>query len=195
MPGNGDLAPTASPDAITRRKRFSDYWHSTSTRDKALFGCILATGFVLIINLSIVMFLSLRNGVNQNLGDLYTRDCQNMDTINMVVHLFINILSSIVVAASNFCAQLLAAPTRAEVTDAHKDGKWLDVGTPSFRNLFGGRIATKRKLLWVGLAFSSVPLHLLSVLVLVPISTRQLANSILDGTLCSSLLSPWITTS
>lgn len=163
---------------------------------------MLTTGLVLVLNLSLITFLTYRNGVGQNLGDIYTRDCEDMEIINMVVHLFINILSSIVLTLSNFCAQLLAAPTRMEVTGAHKNGDWLDVGTPSFRNLFGGRIATKRRLLWVGLALSSVPLHLLSAPSSPPpppffllINWQQLAKSLPDGTPYYSLLPPWIITS
>lgn len=154
---------------------------------------MLITGLVLVLNLSLITFLTYRNGVGQNLGDIYTWDCGDMEIINMVVHLF---LTSIVLALSNFCAQLLAALTRMEVTSAHKNGDWLDVGTPSFRNLFGGRIATKRRLLWVGLALGSAPLHLLSA----PsfpffLNWQQLAKSLPGGTPYSSLLSAWIITS
>ncbi|MCJ1312051.1 hypothetical protein MMC25_005725 [Agyrium rufum] len=55
--------------------------------------------------------------------------------------------------------QILTAPTRAEIDEAHTRGRWLDIGVPSVRNLRS--ISRKRVLLWFGLAFSSLPLHLL----------------------------------
>lgn len=167
MPRDNDLSPADGPDVELHRNRLTDLWQCSSRRDKALLGCILATGLVLTINLFITIFLACKNGFDQNLGDLYTRNCEDMEIINLVVHLLINVISSIVLAASNFCAQLLVAPTRAEVTSAHKNGDWLDLGAPSFRNLFRGRIATRRRLLWAILAFSSAPLHLLSILALI----------------------------
>lgn len=167
MPSDNDLTPVDGPDVEIQREGLADLWHRSSRRDKALLGCILATGLVLTINLSITIFLACKHGVGQNLGDLYTRNCENMELINTVVHLLINVISSIVLAASNFCAQLLVAPTRDEVTCAHRKGDWLDLGVPSFRNLVRGRIATRRRLLWAVLALSSAPLHLLSV-ILVP---------------------------
>lgn len=38
---------------------------------------------------------------------------------------------------------------------------WVDIGAPSLRNLFKGRIAIERRLLWAGIVLTSVPLHLL----------------------------------
>ena len=54
--------------------------------------------------------------------------------------------------------QRLASPTRRELDKAHKKHKWLDIGVPSFRNLFF--INKWRSLGWVVLAASSLPLHL-----------------------------------
>ena len=55
--------------------------------------------------------------------------------------------------------QRLSAPTRTEINEAHAKRKYLDIGIPSFRNL--GRIGHFRTLLWMVLACSSLPLHLL----------------------------------
>ena len=116
------------------------------------------------MNVLLTLILAIRNGVGKNLNDLHTGDCHDLETIATVVDLLVNILSSAVLSASNFCGQILTAPTRAEVTEAHKNMDWLDIGAPSFRNLLGRRIAAKRKILWISLALSSIPLHLLSVL-------------------------------
>lgn len=62
--------------------------------------------------------------------------------------------------ASNYTMQVLCAPTRAEVDQAHAKGDWLDIGVPSFRNIMG-RISKKRVVLWWLLALSSIPVHLM----------------------------------
>ena len=55
--------------------------------------------------------------------------------------------------------QCLAAPTREELDRAHGRHSWLDIGVNSVRNLW--RINTVRALLWLVLAVSSLPFHLL----------------------------------
>lgn len=55
--------------------------------------------------------------------------------------------------------QCLVAPSRAEVDKAHSKGTYLDIAVPSVRNL---RLISKYKVfLWLVLAVSSVPLHLM----------------------------------
>ena len=55
--------------------------------------------------------------------------------------------------------QILSSPTRKEVDRAHSKKQWLDIGIPSTRNLRA--ISGKRILMWIALAFSSIPLHLM----------------------------------
>lgn len=54
--------------------------------------------------------------------------------------------------------QCLCAPTRRDIDLAHLEGRWLDVGVQSMRNLW--HIPRKKLALWVCLALSSLPLHL-----------------------------------
>lgn len=79
--------------------------------------------------------------------------------LNTVAHLAVNILGVILLSASSFSMQVLSAPTRREVDLAHAKHTWLDIGIASMRNL--KFIERKRYWLWLCLAFSSVPLHLL----------------------------------
>lgn len=53
--------------------------------------------------------------------------------------------------------QCLCAPTRRDIDLAHLEGRWLDVGV-QMRNLW--HIPRKKLALWVCLALSSLPLHL-----------------------------------
>ncbi|KAI1847360.1 hypothetical protein JX266_006585 [Neoarthrinium moseri] len=54
--------------------------------------------------------------------------------LNLALHLLLNILSTAILASSNFFMQILNAPTRDEVIEAHSRGSWLDIGVPSWRN-------------------------------------------------------------
>ncbi|KAI1861845.1 hypothetical protein JX265_009348 [Neoarthrinium moseri] len=145
---------------MRRSRSFINAWPVLSKRDKVIIGCILVIILIILLNTSLLIWVLIRDNGFKALGDLYTRDCDQMKTIDTVVHLIVNICSSVAIAASNYCAQLLVAPTRAEVTQAHERGDWLEIGAPSFRNLLGRRINGKRKLIWSALMLSSIPLHL-----------------------------------
>jgi hypothetical protein len=54
--------------------------------------------------------------------------------------------------------QVLNAPTRSECDEAHAQDKWLDIGITSLHNLT--RITWPRRVLWLLLGLSSVPIHL-----------------------------------
>lgn len=90
---------------------------------------------------------------------LYEGTCGRVRTINLAGHILINALSTILLSASNYCMQCLSAPNRSEVDRAHAKRRWLHIGTPSLRNL--SSISPVRVLLWMLLAVSSLPLHLL----------------------------------
>jgi hypothetical protein len=94
-------------------------------------------------------------------GVFFDGDCDHTERMNTVLHLGINILSTILLAGSNYTMQCLSAPTRSEIDAAHshKPGLYLDVGVPGIRNL--RYISRRRLILWVALGLSSLPLHLL----------------------------------
>lgn len=120
---------------------------------------------VFIINLSVTIWaIKLPTGNEEestitSRRIIYEGSCSTSKQLNVVLHLLINVFSSILLAASSYCMQCLSAPTREEVDKAHAQGKWMDIGILSPRNL--RRISGKRTLLWVLLAVSSLPLHLL----------------------------------
>ncbi|OQE29240.1 hypothetical protein PENFLA_c004G10140 [Penicillium flavigenum] len=92
-------------------------------------------------------------------GILYQGDCDKVQHLDIGFHLLINMLCTTLLSASNFGMQCLAAPTRRNIDRAHQKGKWLDIGVPSIRNLF--RVSEGRSLLWICLASSSLPFHLM----------------------------------
>ncbi|KAK3329266.1 hypothetical protein B0H66DRAFT_17750 [Apodospora peruviana] len=89
---------------------------------------------------------------------VFTGNCNTASRTNLALHLLINAVSSAVLASSNFFMQVLAAPSRSQIDRAHANGRWLEIGVPSFRNI---RFLSWPNLLCWGLfALSSVPLHL-----------------------------------
>lgn len=112
---------------------------------------------IFIINLVITIW-GLRYHPS-NHGVLFEGDCNLIKNYNTGLHVLINIISTILVSGSNYCMQCLSAPNRREIDQAHAQGKWLDIGIPSLRNL--NVISLRRRILWVLLGLSSVPLHLL----------------------------------
>ena len=117
------------------------------------------TGTVFLLNLIVTLWATQHFDVQNGYGTLIDGDCSKTRKASTWIHLAINVLSTILLSASNYCMQILTAPTRSEIDRAHAQGRWLDIGVPSVRNLKW--ISTKRVGIWVCLAFSSLPLHLL----------------------------------
>jgi hypothetical protein len=119
--------------------------------------CAVSASIVFIINLVVTIWGSRHNKAGGNV--LYEGDCNRVDRLNTELHLLINLLSTVLLSASNYSMQCLSAPTRKDIDKAHGARIWLDIGVPSIHNL--RRISKKRALLWALLGLSSLPLHLL----------------------------------
>ncbi|KAK4450480.1 hypothetical protein QBC34DRAFT_460961 [Podospora aff. communis PSN243] len=130
-----------------------------SRRSRAILIQIGVVGVILFTNLGFTIFAVSRYGSDKGVGLIYEGDCERVRTLDQWLHLLINLLGTGMLSASNYCMQLQAAPTRANIDRAHKDNRWLDVGIPSLRNL--RYISNWRRLSWALLALSSVPIHLI----------------------------------
>lgn len=122
------------------------------------------TTLALACTISLVVFLTnlvatIYLPLHHNDGRLFTGNCTIASRLSASLHIAINLLSSLLLGASNLCMQLLSVPTRAEIDKAHARKKWLDIGIPSLRNL--NHIAKKRQIIWILLALGSFPLHFL----------------------------------
>ncbi|EXJ62826.1 hypothetical protein A1O7_03266 [Cladophialophora yegresii CBS 114405] len=126
-------------------------------RTGALTAALLAA-MSLLVNLATVIWLG-AHGQGGSLVELYNGDCGKVQTMDIWVHLAINVLSTLLLGGSNYCMQCLSAPTRADVDRAHAEAIFLDIGVPSIRNLL--RIPRYKMLLWWALGLSSIPLHLM----------------------------------
>lgn len=82
-----------------------------------------------------------------------------ISSYNVSLHLLINIFSTAILASSNFFMQILSAPSRKEIDQAHRKGSWLDIGIASFSNVF--HISKSKRVLWLAFLTSSIPIHLI----------------------------------
>jgi hypothetical protein len=133
--------------------------HFRGWRFGILSGSVLAI-LVFTTNLTVTLVASLRQ--HRRISDrkiLFEGDCTRTRNLNTGSHLLINVLSTLLLSASNYGMQCLSSPTRSEVDEAHAKRFWLDIGILSVRNTT--KISKKRVRLWLLLAASSLPLHLL----------------------------------
>ncbi|KAI2620923.1 hypothetical protein GGS26DRAFT_594614 [Hypomontagnella submonticulosa] len=130
-----------------------------SKRDKALLIQIAILTIVLITNLGLTIYSSMHYPSKNGVGLIYQGDCDTVKKLDQWLHLLINVLSTMILSASNFCIQLLAAPTRADIDKAHRKQTWLDIGVPSLKNF--RHIGPWRRFCWIFLACCALPFHLM----------------------------------
>ena len=151
---NNDEYPDEKP---SRRPKYTTGWRF------GVAACCCSAVAVFVTNLTIFLWAESKNGFagfnDDGKHTLYHGSCETTRKLNIGVHLLINVLSTILLSASNYCMQCMSAPTRQEVDRAHAEKKWLDIGVQSLRNL--RKIDRKRAMLYLLLGFSSLPLHLL----------------------------------
>ena len=121
--------------------------------------CAITTGTVLVINLILITWIAAGGGHDGSLGVIQQGSCQKTKHMSLWLHLAINVLSTLLLGASNYTMQCLSSPTREEINTAHRQRIWLDIGIPSLRNL--KQISWGKIFLWWLMALSSIPLHLL----------------------------------
>ena len=138
--------------------------HKSIARHTSTWRFIVSSGLVitlivLAINVSILIWSKARHDGNT----LYQGDCTSAKSSLTYSSLAINVLSTLLLGASNAAMQCLCAPTRAEVDKVHATGSWLDIGVSGLRNW--NAMERWRKFAWGFILASSLPLHLLYVYV------------------------------
>ena len=115
---------------------------------------------MLIINISLLIVGGVKHGgYVDGIGTLDDGGAGPMKNRGVTYHVLINILGTALLTSSNYCMQILSAPSREKPDLAHARNTWLDIGIISFRNL--AYIDRRRMILWCILGLSSLPLHLL----------------------------------
>ncbi|KAF9061622.1 hypothetical protein BDP27DRAFT_1428743 [Rhodocollybia butyracea] len=151
-----DTYPTSQPSKQLKtnelRSCMPTGWH---------FGAWIATfqaGVVLLINIITLLVCVGKTSGSIGIAQIFEGDCNTVDHVTLGIHFVINVLSTLLLSASNYVMQSLSAPTRTEVDRAHKKGFWLDIGSQSMHNL--KHTSGWKRLLWTLLSISSIPLHL-----------------------------------
>ena len=147
--------PQLDPDR-ERAHTFSVKWHA---RRRAIALQLSLAGLVLVFNVVLTIYLWITYSSDHSFGHIFRGECERAENINLWTHLAINLLSTLLLGASNYAMQLLVAPTPSELGKAHAAGSWLDIGTASIRNLRW--ISVNRIVCWVLLGLSSGTLHLM----------------------------------
>jgi len=140
--GEDTISPPKSPVALLR---------------KAIWLGFATAVTVLMVNVATLVYAVSRSGNIRSNATVYDGSCDTTKRISSGLHVLINILSTLLLGASNQVAQYIGSPTRAEVDAAHRKSSWMDIGIPSLRNLRS--ISSVRVILWVVLMCSSFPLH------------------------------------
>ncbi|KAF6837258.1 hypothetical protein CPLU01_03122 [Colletotrichum plurivorum] len=148
-------------------------WLSTGWRKAAVVNIGLMSVALLFLIGVLAVAVSKTNGDFRQAWIFYTAACRDSSTsqIDTLLHLLINILSTVILASSNFFMQVLNAPSRREVDAAHARGIWLDIGVPSWRNSF--HLSRFKLAAWIGLLLTSAPIHMLFNSSIFQISSRM----------------------
>jgi hypothetical protein len=126
------------------------------------FGVLLSSvmaSSVLLMNCVAAIVIQSTYVTRDGVSTALESDCDVANRWSLGLHIAINILSSLLLSASNYTMQVLNAPTRSECDKAHARGDWVDIGVTSLRNI--AKITWPRRVLWLLLGLSSVPIHLL----------------------------------
>lgn len=155
---------TSSYEKIQSEEHGSEVSQLKSSWIGGVYLCAIGSAVLLLLNLALIgamAGLASRNPSNPGFSSaetVYEGSCSLSSRWSAGLHLIINALSTCILAASNYCMQTLVAPTRKEIDHEHGQGRWLDVGVASFRNLYS--IPRSRFALWLILLLSATPFHL-----------------------------------
>lgn len=121
---------------------------------------------VFLINLTFLIWAAAKFESQNGLAIIFNGDCTTARRLSIAAHIVINILSTLLLGASNYAMQVASSPSRDDVDKAHQKQKWLDIGVLSTRNFRW--ISGYRLLAYIILLISSLPLHLMWANILPP---------------------------
>lgn len=119
---------------------------------------ILAGACELILFSCFVASLSKRKTSSIGSTRIFEGSCERASTLNTILHLILNIISTGILASSNFFMQIVTSPSRKEINQSHARLRALKIGLQSPTNIpFLSRI---KQICWFILLLSSIPIHL-----------------------------------
>ena len=147
---NDNYANDVSQDSQKTR-----WWHGFHF---GIRGCAIAVALVLLINVILTITITTQNNADGGTVRFKKGDCANATRLDTWLHFLINLFSTTLLGASNYCMQCILAPTRRDINRVHSKRTWMDIGVPSIRNIL--HISWTRRILCFLLFVSSTPLHL-----------------------------------
>ncbi|KAH6674003.1 hypothetical protein F5X68DRAFT_235657 [Plectosphaerella plurivora] len=144
-----------TPEPTVSRRRLSGLRLSGWRKTAAINTVVILVIFLGLAG-SLAWALYLSGGLNRVLI-LYQGSCEKSRDINLVLHLGSNILSTGILASSNFFLQILTSPSREEIDLAHANSQSLDIGVQSLMNF--SRLRKRKVITWILLVLGSLPLH------------------------------------
>jgi hypothetical protein len=133
--------------------------HGDVPLPRGFLWCLSLVATVLLICLIFTIWAGATHSTQPGLViALHEGKCSTAREANFWVHLLINALATVTFAASSYTMQRLAAPTRQDLDNAHKDGDSFRIGSLAIWNF---TLLSRTKGLIVALLWaSSFPLHL-----------------------------------
>lgn len=131
----------------------------TANFKRGITFCLGLAIFIFCINLALTIWSCTGEATDEGTRVLQQGSCRSASRTNTAVHVLINALSAVLLAASNYCMQICIAPSRADIDKAHASRRWLSIGVPSLRNF--NHVSPLRRACWALLCISSLPLHLI----------------------------------
>lgn len=132
---SGQLEYYTQTNKSTTERNWAHGWKLDATASCSLIGTILC------FNIAFTIYCMKAKPPGDNgIGKITSGDCHKILSTSTAIHIVINVLSTVLVAASNYNIQCLSAPTRAEIDAAHERHTYLEIGTQSLRNI---RVAPK----------------------------------------------------
>lgn len=126
-------------------------WHRDAVKFHALSACIL-------LALLVCVSLTYANGGGFQVTQLYTGQCSQAKVMNMCMQLVCAITAIGMSVSFDFFIRLVSSPTVDDLREAHSQGRSLDIGVPSWRNL--RQLSRWRKFWWVSLVAIGIPIQL-----------------------------------
>lgn len=122
--------------------------------------CCSATILCIIAEIALLIYAE-KTSDGKGSGMLMEGNCEEVRKIELWLLLPLNIAGTILIGTSNYVMQVVCAPGRKEIDEAHALARPITVGGISFNDM-APRTANKlRRSIWWTLGLSSVPIHFL----------------------------------
>lgn len=138
-------------------RRTQSTWRKLQAWHTWILICAAGAGVTFCLNIALTVWAS-TFGLKDGVATIKEGKCSDIKSWDLWLHLGINVLSTTLLAASNYTMQCLSAPVREEIDKGHRERITFEIGIPSLKNL--RRISRRKLILWGFLAVSSIPLHL-----------------------------------